>query len=205
MRSHHAPVRPRLAQLGASALLGLACLAFLGLARPAAAQAPPLELALEINAKSGLRGQKDAPKSIARQVATHLIPRLEAQGWRVERVFSARKAARRERCHAAVRIDIDAEAVYHVHDARIYEDEDGKTLVTDYSKSARAWGDWIVWDGMERDVITEGQIFPVLPGLQAAGAGRPELDDEASIARLVADAMGKTLLDALSYARATQP
>jgi hypothetical protein len=121
------------------------------------------------------------------------------------RVFSARKAAKKERCHAAIRLDIDAKRIYHLNDARIYEDERGKSLVTDHSASVEAWGDWIVWDGMEGDVITEGEIFPVMPRLQAAGAGRPELDDEASIARLIADAAGKSLLEALSYARATQP
>lgn len=198
MRLHSAP-RPRLAALAVTALAALA------LALPAAAQAPPLKLALEVNARDTVRGDHDAAQSIARQVTTHLIPRLEAQGWKVERVFSARKAAKRERCHAAVRIDLDAEHVYHVHDARVHEDDAGRTLVTEHSKSARTWGEWTLWDGMEQRIITEGEILPLEPQLQAAGAGRPDLDDEASIARLLADEVGKTLLDALSYARATQP
>ena len=183
----------------------LPALAGLLLALSAGAQAPPLKLALEINAKNTVKGEYDAAQSVARQVATHLTPQFENQGWKVVRVFSARKAAKKERCHAAIRLDIDAQRIYHLNDARIYEDKDGKTLVTDHSGSVEAWGNWVVWDGMQGDVITEGEIFPVTPTLQGAGAGRPELDDEASIARLVADAAGKSLLEALTYARATQP
>ena len=186
-------------------LLALGGLALFAL--PAGAQAPPLKLALEVNARNTLRGEHDAAWSIARQVVTHLTPQLESQGWQVVRVFSARKAARRgkrEQYHATVRLDIDAKAVYHLRDARIYEDERGRTLVTDHSKSTMAWGDWIVWDGMLGEVIGEGELLPVTPQLQGAGAGRPELDDESSIARLVAESAGKTVLENLAYARATQ-
>jgi hypothetical protein len=186
----------------------LPALALALLAQVAAAQAPPLRLALEVNANRSVRGEHEAALSIARQVVTHLTPQLESQGWQVQRVFSARKAARRgkrERYHASVRIDVDAKLVYHLNDARIYEDDRGRDLVTDHSKSAQAWGEYVVWDGMEGEVIEEGEIAPVTPQLQGAGAGRPELDDESSIARLFADSVGKTVLEALKYARATQP
>lgn len=183
----------------------LAALAGLALAAPAWAQAPPLRLALELNARKTVRGDEVAAHSVARQVATHVTPQLEAQGWHVIRVFSARKAARSGRFHAAVQINVDARPQYHVHDAREYEDEAGRRVVLDYSRSVEAWGDWTTWDGDDGMRLLDGEILPILPQLQSAGAGRPELDDEASIARLLAEAAGKSVADALTYARAARP
>lgn len=175
------------------------------LATPCLAQVPPLRLALELNPARSVRGERDLAQSVARQVAAHLVPQLEAQGWQVTRVYSARKAAKGGRFHASLRLDIDAKRVFHVTDARVYEHGIEKSLITEHSSSVTTWGDWVAWDGMTGRVLADGDIDPIEPLVQTAGGGRPELDDEESMARLIADAAKNAVGDVLAASRAALP
>jgi hypothetical protein len=174
-------------------------------AATASAQTPPLRLALELVPRTTVKGNHEAAASVSRRVATHLTSQLESEGWQVTRVFSARKAARGGRFHAALRVAVDAKPIFHVTDARVYQDDDGRTLITDHSRSVETWGDWTAWDGMTGRILDDGRIEPLDPQVQTGGAGRPELDDEESMARLLADAADKAVSGALGSSRAASP
>ncbi len=170
----------------------------------AGAQAPPLRVALEINAKNTLIGHRAAAESVTRQVAASLTSQLEAAGWQVTRVYSARKASRNGRFHAAARVDVDAKYVFHIRDAHEYENDHGRRVILDYTRSAEAWGDLVVRDGTDGRIVLDALVRPIEPALHSMGTGLSELDDEASIARLFADAVAGPLKRGLELTRPGQ-
>lgn len=176
----------------------------LSTAEGALAQVPPFKLALELNARSTVAGDKEAAESVARRVAVHLTPLLEAQGFEVLRVHHARTAAKKGDYHVAVRVDIDARPIYHVRDALMYEDDHGRQVIVDHSASVEAWGSWRVYDAANGRLTDRGPVDPAWPEVQSGGAGSPELDDEESIARRIAEAASAAILPALAMTEAVR-
>lgn len=158
-------------------------------AAPAAAQLEPVTVALEVNARSSMKGDPTTASSVSRRVTRHLVPLLEEMGYEVTRVRRARRAIREGNHALAVRIDVDAAPVYLVHDAHQYD----RSVVTDHEVGVDAWGDFQVWSGLTRRMESHGDIGPIHSQLHGVGAGRPVLDDEEATGRLFADLLATAL------------
>jgi hypothetical protein len=168
-------------------LLGALALALLP-ACAALAQAPPPRLALDVNVASwSLRGRTETAESMARRVATHLTPLLEADGWQVIRVRRGHVAAKSGRYHAVVRLDVDARPLLLVENAHLYRRDHRNTVVADSSASAQTWGRFKVSDGLSGNVLLHGDLPIVTPQVRPEGASS-SLDDEEAVARVMADA-----------------
>jgi hypothetical protein len=181
-------------------LAGLAALA-LGLAPAASAQAR-LKLALEIHPGRSLKGATASADSVTRRVVTQLVPLFEADGYDVVRVEDVSQAATSGRYHLAARVSVDARPVHHVRSAREYEGKGVDHVEVDYSESVEVWGRWEAWDAMTGKKLDGNRFEPIMARLMGGGSGSAELDDEESVARLLAQQAHDTLTAALAPAHA---
>jgi hypothetical protein len=135
----------------------------------------------------------DTAESLSRRIATHLVPRLQAMGYTVDRVRDAQKAIKSGLYHVAVGLDVHAKPFYVIHEAHRYD----KKVVADWSGGVESSGYFKVYGGPGGKLLAHGELEDIDSQVHEAGGGRPVVDDEESVARVYAETFAKVVAESL--------
>ena len=185
-----------------------ALVAFGALPRAAAAQVPPLKVAIDLTRENDRHSRPVDSESVARRVMTFLVPAMEAQGYEVVRVKDWENATDSGHYEAVVRLLVDAQPLVVVHDAYAFDNDDPRpvadiprqkrqTLHYQESRSVEAWASWKAWDGKSGRRVAHARIPPLQADLQGSGSSAT-LDDEENVARILADEIAKSLVPVIN-------
>jgi hypothetical protein len=170
-------------------------------AEPPTESPRPRLLALELAVLDHAKGDDAVTESVTPRIVRHLKPQLEQMGYIVEHVRSAKDATRTGTHDLGILLAVDARAIYLVHDARRYDE----AWRVEHDTGLEAWGEWTLWSSDQLKEVTKGKLGPVRSGIHQAGAGRPVIDDQESVARLFADAAMQIVGPWEQYLRDTPP
>jgi len=170
-------------------------------AEPPTESPRPRLLALETRVLDRAKGDDWVTENITPRILRHLEPQLEQMGYVVERVVDAREATRAGTHDLGIVLAVDARNVYLVHEARRYDE----AVRVAHDTGVEAWAEWTLWSSDQLKEVTKGKLGPVRSGVHEAGAGRPVIDDQESVARVFADAAMSIVQPWEQYLRDTPP